>query len=98
MSTCASSLLRVAVDAIEGLDVIGLFVSRLALLVVGLAVGACLNGERSGARSDGRASSKRSQEIATTQCSLAFLGHCRCPPARLAPVKTAARRPPSRSR
>src|SRR5262245_15781276 len=74
MSTCAS-VFRIPVDAVGGLAVVGFPVTGLALLVVRLAVGAGRAGDRAGACRDGRAGTKRTQEIATAHRGFALLRH-----------------------
>ena len=54
---------RITVDAIKGLHVIGFLVARLALLIVGLAVGYGLGRERNGTAVTAAPSAKRTQGI-----------------------------------
>src|ERR1700752_3788321 len=94
---------RIPVDPIEGLHVLGFPVTRLALLVVALGIGARVTGERGSRRQrDGGTRTQRAQELPTTQRSpRVFFLYCAHPPMShpaLAPLTTAARGPRFRSR
>src|SRR5438874_6233561 len=93
---------RIPVDPIEGLHVLGFPVTRLALLVVALGIGARFTGERPGYRDrNGRAGAQRAKELTTTQRLLRLFFHCAHPPMSdpaFASLTTAARRPRFRSR
>src|SRR5262245_8516228 len=58
---------RIPVDPVEGLHVLGLFVTRLALLIVALGVGACFAGERPARSGDSGTGAERAKEVATTE-------------------------------
>src|SRR5262249_13813745 len=63
----SSLLRRIAIDPVEGLDVVGLAVAALALLVVALAVGLGGGSERRRAGRHG-ADAARAQDLATSHC------------------------------
>src|SRR5438045_471762 len=67
----------VPVDLVEGLDVIGFAIARLALLVVGLRVrlGVGCQRHRGGGRGETRARADRAQELAAADRRLAWLFH-----------------------
>src|SRR5207249_375946 len=68
---------RITIDAVKRLHVIGFLVARLALLIVGLAVGLCRRDQRCRERRAGtdRANADLPKEAAATDCHFVFVLH-----------------------
>src|SRR6516165_8979975 len=67
---------RIAVDAVVGLDLVGFPITRLALLVVALAVGDGLSRKRFH-RAGRRAGAEHAKELTASQAQLALRFHSR---------------------